>query len=80
MNHPCAKQGQISKDCQTAFVQIDSPFVFRKEPFNMKGPQYSNSVKLHWYPDLSCPICGRTVNSWDKRCRRALGYRHFGGG
>ena len=31
--------------------------------------------KLHWYPDLSCPVCGGEVNSWDKRCSRALKYQ-----
>ena len=38
---------------------------------------YSNSRKLHWLPDAECHICGGEVNSWDKRCSRALGYRHI---
>ena len=29
------------------------------------------------YPDLACPVCGGDVNSWDKRCSRALGYRQI---
>ena len=37
--------------------------------------EYSNPTTLHWYPDLSCPVCGGRVNSWDKRCSRALGYK-----
>ncbi len=37
--------------------------------------KYSNPAKLHWYPDLSCPVCGGEVNSWDKRCSRALKYQ-----
>jgi len=38
---------------------------------------FSNPAKLHWYPDLACPICGGEVNSWDKRCSRALGYQQI---
>lgn len=37
--------------------------------------KFSNPAKLRWYPDLSCPACGGEVNSWDKRCSRALGYK-----
>ena len=37
--------------------------------------KYSNPARLHWYPDLACPACGGEVNSWDKRCSRALGYK-----
>ena len=37
--------------------------------------KYSNPAKLHWYLDLACPVCGGEVNSWDKRCSRALGYK-----
>ncbi len=36
---------------------------------------YSNHRKLHWLPDLECPSCSGDVNSWDKRCSRALGYK-----
>lgn len=38
---------------------------------------YSDPRKLRWYPDLACPACGGAVNSWDKRCSRALGYRQI---
>lgn len=38
-------------------------------------PTYSDAGKLAWYPDIACPVCGGDVNSWDKRCSRALGYR-----
>lgn len=41
----------------------------------MSDRKYSNPAKLHWYPDLACPVCGGEVNSWDKRCCRALGYK-----
>ena len=40
-------------------------------------PTYSDAGKLAWYPDIACPVCGGDVNSWDKRCSRALGYRHI---
>ena len=40
----------------------------------MGSSKYSNPAKLHWLPNLSCPVCGGEVNSWDKRCSRALGY------
>ena len=43
----------------------------------MSSGKYSNPAKLHWYPDLACPACGGEVNSWDKRCSRALGYKHI---
>ena len=43
----------------------------------MGDRQYSNPAKLHWYPDISCPVCGGEVNSWDKRCSRALGYKQI---
>lgn len=43
----------------------------------MSSGKYSNSAKLHWYPDLACPACDGEVNSWDKRCSRALGYKHI---
>ena len=41
----------------------------------MDDRKYSNPAKLHWYSDISCPVCGGEVNSWDKRCSRALGYK-----
>ena len=40
-------------------------------------PTYSDAGKLAWYPDITCPVCGGDVNSWDKRCSRALGYRQI---
>lgn len=40
----------------------------------MNDRNFSTPARLHWYPDLSCPVCGGRVNSWDKRCSRALGY------
>ncbi len=43
----------------------------------MNERSFSNPAKLHWYPDLSCPVCGGEVNSWDKRCSRALGYQQI---
>lgn len=43
----------------------------------MNDRSYSCSARLHWYPDLSCPVCGGEVNSWDKRCSRALGYKQI---
>ena len=39
----------------------------------MSDRNYSNPAKLRWYPDLSCPVCNGQVNSWEKRCSRALG-------
>lgn len=41
----------------------------------MNERSFSNPAKLYWYQDLSCPVCGGEVNSWDKRCSRALGYK-----
>lgn len=43
----------------------------------MDDRKYLNPASLFWYPDISCPVCGGEVNSWDKRCSRALGYRHI---
>ena len=37
--------------------------------------KYADPAQLRWYPDLSCPACGGEVNSWDKCCSRALGYK-----
>lgn len=38
---------------------------------------YTNSAKLSWY-DIPCNACGKEeTNSWDKRCSRALGYKHI---
>lgn len=41
----------------------------------MDKRRFSAPAKLHWYPNLACPVCGGEVNSWDKRCSRALGYK-----
>lgn len=38
----------------------------------MDDRKYSNPAQLRWYSDISCPVCGGEVNSWDKRCSRAL--------
>ena len=43
----------------------------------MNERSFSNPAKLYWYQDLSCPVCGGEVNSWDKRCSRALGYQQI---
>ena len=38
--------------------------------------EYSDSKKLRWYDDIACCNCGKSpVNSWDKRCSRAVGYK-----
>lgn len=36
---------------------------------------YTDQNKLHWLPDAECNSCFEEVNSWDKRCSRALGYK-----
>ena len=36
---------------------------------------YSNPKRVHWLSDVPCNICACEVNSWDKRCSRALGYK-----
>lgn len=36
---------------------------------------YSNPKRVHWLADVACNICASEVNSWDKRCSRALGYK-----
>ena len=41
----------------------------------MDDRNYSDPAKLRWSPDISCPACGGKVNSWDKRCSRALAYK-----
>ncbi len=41
----------------------------------MSDRKYSNPARLFWYPDISCPVCDGEVNSWDKRCSRALDYK-----
>lgn len=41
----------------------------------MDDRNYSAPAMLRWYPDISCPVCGGKVNSWDKRCSRALAYK-----
>lgn len=32
--------------------------------------------KLRWL-DITCPACGRRLNSWDVRCSKALGYLKY---
>ena len=41
----------------------------------MDDRNYSAPAKLRGDPDISCPVCGGKVNSWDKRCSRALAYK-----
>lgn len=36
---------------------------------------YSNPKRVHWLSDVTCNVCAGEVNSWDKRCSRALGYK-----
>ena len=36
---------------------------------------YSNPKRVHWLADIHCNVCAGEVNSWDKRCSRALGYQ-----
>ena len=36
---------------------------------------YANPNKLYWLADAQCNVCTDEVNSWDKRCSRALGYK-----
>lgn len=43
----------------------------------MMNAPYSNPLKIHWIADAQCPVCSGEVNSWDKRCSRALGYRQI---
>lgn len=38
---------------------------------------YSNPKKLYWLADMECNVCAGEVNSWDKRCSRALGYKQI---
>lgn len=66
-------QQHTTKDVQTCKKSV-RPFHFQED--DMK-PTYSNARKLVWYPNLACPVCGGDVNSWDKRCSRALGYRQI---
>ena len=44
----------------------------------MSDHKYADPALLRWYDDISCPVCGGEVNSWDKRCSRALGYKAIG--
>ena len=38
--------------------------------------KYTDARKLRWYDDIACCVCGKSpVNSWDKRCSRAVGYK-----
>lgn len=36
---------------------------------------YSNPKRVHWLAYVACNVCAGEVNSWDKRCSRALGYQ-----
>jgi O-glycosyl hydrolase len=38
---------------------------------------YADPKKVIWLADVSCHVCGGEVNSWDKRCSRALDYKHI---
>lgn len=38
---------------------------------------FSNPQKVIWLEDVQCATCDGEVNSWDKRCSRALGYKHI---
>ena len=38
---------------------------------------YAHPKKVTWIADVSCHVCGGEVNSWDKRCSRALKYKHI---
>ncbi len=42
-----------------------------------KDRAFSDPRKVTWLEDISCNVCSGRVNSWDKRCSRALGYRHI---
>ncbi|MGN0657180.1 MAG: hypothetical protein ACI4KR_10340 [Ruminiclostridium sp.] len=33
------------------------------------------SEKVRWLNE-NCVVCGRRINSWDKRCDKALAYRN----
>ena len=33
--------------------------------------------RLRWLDGYSCHVCGGAVNSWDRRCSQALGYKHI---
>lgn len=39
--------------------------------------RYADPKKVIWLADVSCHVCGGEVNSWDKRCSRALEYKHI---
>ena len=39
--------------------------------------KYAQPKKVIWLYDVSCHVCGGEVNSWDKRCSRALDYTHI---
>lgn len=48
------------------------------EGLSMTGnATYANPQKLHWLADTFCNVCDGEVNSWDKRCSRALGYKQI---
>ena len=44
---------------------------------NHVGRAATSDEDFSIYPDIACPVCGGDVNSWDKRCSRALGYRQI---
>jgi predicted amidophosphoribosyltransferase len=31
--------------------------------------------KVTWYNEY-CHVCGKQINSWDKRCSKAIAYKH----
>ncbi len=39
--------------------------------------KFTNPKKIIWLEDVVCNVCSSEVNSWDKRCSRALGYKHI---
>ncbi len=39
--------------------------------------KFANPKKVIWLEDIACHICAGQVNSWDKRCSRALGYQNI---
>lgn len=39
--------------------------------------QFTEPQKVIWLEDIVCNVCSGEVNSWDKRCNRALGYKNI---
>ncbi len=39
--------------------------------------KFTNPKKILWLEDMICHVCSGEVNSWDKRCSRALGYKNI---